>query len=72
MITSYRPFWFVWNPAGHAPTYKHFNEGEAIREAERLAKQNPGQDFIVLQSVTLYRKDDVLRINLRARDDAPF
>lgn len=42
------PFWMVWNPQGCAPTYKHVTVESAKAEAERLAKNNPGQRFHVL------------------------
>lgn len=44
-------FWFVFNPQGEKPTFRHFAESLAIAEAERLASENPGNTFIVLHSV---------------------
>lgn len=49
-------FWVVWNPAGGAPTVKHETEHMARIEALRLASQNPGQDFVVLQSIGTAKK----------------
>ncbi len=46
-----KQFWFVWNPAGRAPTYRHPSLVSAKTEADRLAALNPGQEFVVLQSV---------------------
>lgn len=48
-------FWLIWNPVGRAPSCKHPTEFEAIAEAERLAKQNPGQEFITLEAHDVYR-----------------
>ncbi len=45
------PFWLVWNPQGYNPQRKHNTEEGATREAERLARANPGQTFIVMESV---------------------
>lgn len=42
-------FWLVWNEQGHSPTFKHTSPVTAKMEAERLATQNPGQSFHVLQ-----------------------
>ncbi len=50
-MNNARPFWLVWNESGHAPTFKHDSEESARREAERLARNNPGQQFHVLQVV---------------------
>jgi hypothetical protein len=47
------PFWLVWNPQGHAPTFRHPNVQAAKKEAERLAAINPGQKFHVLEAKAL-------------------
>lgn len=49
---TYAMFWMVWQAGGNAPTYKHGMESSAEREAERLARENPGTAFYVLQSVS--------------------
>lgn len=45
-------FWLVWNPRGNAPTFQHQTKQAAIDEAERLARQCYGQEFLVMESVT--------------------
>lgn len=45
-------FWMVWNPAGRSPTFRHTTKAFALAEAERLAKDHPGQNFYVLQAVS--------------------
>jgi len=52
--------WFVWNPNGRVPHFEHSTTRNARLEAERLARQNPGQKFLVLQSVCEVVKDDVV------------
>ena len=42
------PFWLVWNRRGRSPVYEHESYESARREAERLAKANPGNAFYVL------------------------
>lgn len=52
-------FWLVWNEAGHAPTFKHETEHGARKEAERLARKQPGSRFHVLALIGSCVKDDV-------------
>lgn len=46
------PFWIVWNPDGRTPVVRHCERELAILEAERLARANAGQTFIVLVADT--------------------
>lgn len=66
------PFWLVWNPQGYNPQHKHNTEDGAVREAERLARTNPGQTFIVLESVGALVVDNIQRIDLRPGSVLPF
>jgi len=66
------PFWLVWNPNGHAPRYQHGTLDQAASEAERLARTNPGQTFIVLESVAALVVDNIQRTDLRPREQLPF
>ena len=52
-------FWMVWCPQGETPKHRHTSEPQAIAEATRLARQNPGREFIVLQSVGAAKRVDV-------------
>lgn len=50
-------FWMV---KGRGPTtYQHDTLDSAKREAERLARMNPGETFTVLQAVGAVVKQDV-------------
>lgn len=69
---KYAPFWFVWNPGGRNPAFRHRSEESAVDEAERLARNNPGETFVVLESVCARRVDSMLRIDMRASDGIPF
>jgi hypothetical protein len=53
------PFYLVWNPEGHSPTFKHNTQQDAEREAQRLARICPEQTFFVLEPVSAARKRDV-------------
>lgn len=46
-----KPYWVVWNPTGGPPRVRHYTHTSALQEAERLAKANPGQEFVVLQAL---------------------
>jgi hypothetical protein len=69
---NYAPFWFVWNPNGPSPSYRHQLLESAVKEAERLARLNPGTTFVVLESVCARRVDDMLHIEMRPDCDIPF
>lgn len=43
--------YFVWNPEASRPECQHEHAMHAIQEAERLAKNHPGQRFIVLKAL---------------------
>lgn len=51
--------YFVWSPSGHIPTFQHDTAASARTEAERLARNNPGQEFFVLTKVARAKKVDV-------------
>lgn len=64
-------FWMVWNPAGRAPTFRHTTQAFAQAEAERLAKEHPGQSFFVLHAVSRSCAPPLV-LTVRLRDDIPF
>ena len=45
------PFWMVYGMSQGAPHFKHPSLEDAKREAERLAAENPGVLFCVLEVV---------------------
>lgn len=49
---SYVLFWMVWCERGgtSAPTVKHHSRSDAVKEAERLARLNPGNRFWILKA----------------------
>lgn len=72
-------FWMVFNTShfGRAPTYTHETREAADKEAARLARQNPGQCFIVLKSMGgfIAEQPEVQPVKIVARDvldDIPF
>lgn len=66
-------FWMVWNPQGRAPTHKHPSPDQALTEAERLARLNPGQKFYVLEALEMRSVESMQRVTLVGPDDeVPF
>ena len=61
-------FWLVWRDNGGYPTVKHFSEGEARTEAERLVRY-VGGIFHVLKVVGSVQNSDVVWTNF---NDVPF
>ncbi len=54
--TEHPPFWLVWNPATGYARFRHPTQPQADAEAIRLANEHPGQDFYVLEPVTVAKK----------------
>lgn len=67
-----KAFWLVWNPQRTAPTYRHQSSLEATAEAERLARTNPGETFVVLESVCARCVDYMAKIDMSPDCDIPF
>lgn len=62
------PFFMVYGMGQGAPTRRHDSIADATREAERLARSNPGVDFYVLATVRRSRRVDVETETLLATD----
>lgn len=67
-------FWMV---LGHGePVYRHSTKSTAAAEAERLARLNPGSEFIVLESVAVCRKTELtwepMTVESGECDQVPF
>ena len=65
-------FWMVWCEGGDAPTRQHATRGSAEQEADRLARANRGQTFVVLRSVSECVVDDMRRIEHEEDAGIPF
>lgn len=57
-----KTFWMVWTSAGHAPRARHETLELAQKEADRLARNNVGTEFVVLKSVYSYHAKAMLTI----------
>ncbi len=64
MIEAGTAFWMVWSPQGRPPTHRHQFHGLAVSEAERLARNNPGQQFFVLEATDLRELNYMKRVSL--------
>lgn len=68
-------FWMIYGNGQGAPTMKHASRDDAEREAKRLARNNPGVQFYVLQTIAIAEKHDVSFTWLNRRDldaEIPF
>lgn len=66
-------FHIVWNPKGpHAPRERHFSQGDAEKEARRLALDHPGQDFFVMMAVARFRATEPVEVERFDTDGIPF
>jgi hypothetical protein len=53
-----RMFWMVWRKDGGVPTCQHTSLKSAMDEAERLARMNPGKEFVVLEAIKVCYVND--------------
>ena len=65
-------FWMVYGLDQGAPAVRHEAEHIATAEAKRLARNNPGIEFYVLESVARALKADVVFDRVEPIDDHPF
>jgi len=67
-------FWMVLGNG--TPTYRHPAKSTAVAEAERLARMNPGTEFVVLESLAVCKKTEVLweatSVDNSESDHVPF
>ena len=61
-----KPFWMVYGIGQGGPTVRHETEDKAQREADRLARANPGVTFVLLEATKAVRRRDLERFDLRA------
>ena len=67
------PFWLVWCDTGFAPKFKHSTIESAEKEAERLARENPGRNFYVVMPICEMKKADVTVQHFTyEKDELPF
>jgi hypothetical protein len=67
-------FWLVWNPNGkYPPKRRHTTRDSAIKEAFRMAREVPGDQFFVLESCGAAQRTDVQWLSARdADEEIPF
>jgi hypothetical protein len=65
-------FWMVWNVGNRAPAYKHHSLKDAEIEAERMAKINPGSEFVVLEAVSACKYVTPVTWVQLSDEDIPF
>lgn len=65
-------YYMVLQPSTNYTSYRHNDYQVAKAEAIRLAKNNPGKEFVVLAAVATIVKDDVKVDEVPASDHIPF
>jgi recombination protein RecT len=67
-------FFIVWNPEGQRPPkFRHGTFGQASGEATRLARENPGAEFFVMEAKRSVRVRDLQVTDFASNDDViPF
>ena len=69
------PYWLVWRVGREPmfpPTFQHSTLEAAQAEASRLARANPGVQFVVLETVSAHRVVDMEVVDLRPDRGLPF
>lgn len=61
---SEKQFYLVWNLQRSVPTCQHWSHQTAMQEAERLARQNPGQRFYVVAATHFVERSDLRVVEL--------
>ncbi|WP_420415273.1 hypothetical protein [Roseibium sp.] len=65
------PFWMIYGIGQGRPSAQHRSYDVAAAEAKRLARQNPGVRFVVLQAIRAFEKLDVMETTI-SDPDIPF
>ena len=67
---SEQSFFVVWNPSSGNPRCRHGTELMARHEAIRLARENPGQSFFVLEAKSVSKS--IEPVTTVVFDEIPF
>ncbi|QRY69199.1 helix-turn-helix transcriptional regulator [Ensifer sp. PDNC004] len=63
-------FWMVYGIGQQQPTYRHYSFSQAADEAKRLAGQNPGIQFVVLEALEAFKAERPRIITIGVVEDA--
>lgn len=70
--TMKKAYFVVWNPSSGYTRFKHESEQAAEREAQRLAREHKGQEFVVLATRSVSKSSDVTTERFEPEDQIPF
>lgn len=68
-MSERKKFWMIYGVGQRAPTMRHESFDLAHSEAKRLARNNPGIEFVVLEAVAAVFKQDVVTVSFAAPVD---
>lgn len=71
MAARKETFFLVWADGGKSPTFRHTNMRSAQIEADRLARLDPGVEFIVVEAKTGHLSPKPA-LELTLYDEIPF
>jgi hypothetical protein len=57
-----KKYYYVYRVGHKGPTVKHHQLASAVREAERLASQHPGEGFEILEAIAITQATTVQTI----------
>lgn len=58
IMTTSKPFWMISGTGCGSPTVRHETYERAEIEAKRLARSNPGVEFVILKSERSFQKNE--------------
>lgn len=65
-------FFVVWEPSSGYTKHEHCCFSDARKEAERLARENIGKEFIVLKACSKSKIEDPVQTVIYQDDGIPF
>lgn len=69
IMTTSKPFWMISGTGCGSPTVRHESYERAEIEAKRLARSNPGVEFVILKSEKSFQKNEFDTVDYAGADE---